>query len=87
MYPLSESGVVLLVIFKQSMRKILVDFIEDDEVVSSWYTSKLAVVLVFAILMMPFAFKRKITRTEECSYIASSGIIVYLLLLTAHFIA
>jgi len=80
MYDPSYPGIAELIIFKESINKIIGDVMgRDDEIMDQFYTSPYFIVLIMALLELPLTLVKKM---EKLKFMALSGVAGILLFMT-----
>jgi amino acid permease len=81
-------GIVELEIFKETVEKLLHDFITDEEslwILDQFYTQDWFIVLIFAFMLSFFAVVKKIEKLKFMAFLGVSGITVFVIALIINF--
>ena len=77
--------IVELEVFKETVHKILHDFLEGSAVLDEFYTSEIFVVLIFAVLLAPFTLVKKIEKLKFMAFLGVAGISIFVVALVINF--
>ena len=73
-------GIAELIIFKQSIRKILVNVINSDEpALDQFYTSEYFIIIIVVLAEIPFTIVKKIEKLKFMALLGVIGIIVFVI--------
>jgi amino acid permease len=77
--------IIEIIIFKVTIRKILVDVLGDNSVLDDFYTSKTAIALFIALCEVPSILVKKIERLKFMALLGVAGILVFVFTFVAHY--
>lgn len=66
-----------LILFKTTIRKLFNDMIDDQDILDSFFTTQIFIVLVIAAMQVPFTLVSKIEKLRILGFIGVSGIVIF----------
>lgn len=77
-----------LIIFKQSIRKILVDVIDAGEpALDEFYTSEYFIIILVVLAEIPFTLVKKIEKLKFMALLGVVGIIIFVIFFVVYYIS
>lgn len=70
-------GILEIIIFKTTIRKLLEDTLKDSPALNDFYTDEIAIALLILVLEIPSIMVSKIEKLRFMAFIGVSGIFVF----------
>lgn len=87
MYTKYNIGIAELIIFKESIRKILEDVLDKDpEILDQFFTSQIFIVLIMALLELPLTLVKKMEKLKFMALSGVGGIVLFMTTFVVFFI-
>jgi amino acid permease len=75
-----------MIILKASIRKLIVDFVDDKDIVDKFYCSEMLIIIVLALLELPLVLQKKIEKLRFLSFAGVAGIVIFIVGVVTHYI-